>query len=1151
MENSTIQNNDQLFASTNQNTNSNSAAAAAAAAAATAAATTTTTRSNTAYNKINNNLTADEIRRLNERRRQHQLRRKQRRTTTTTTSSNNNDYDNRPRLNLDAIRIVALPDQVRAHDSLEETLGVVSGATATATVAGTVDMFDFVGLSQDPVLQQHEQEPHQQQPQQPPQEDQNLTYENTLQQPIPQQQQQQQQQQQSPSEQRHQQIQEEQVQGSQQNCTTVEEKEEEENPNQHQEQQQRQQQQQQQQLLSKSSSSSPQPPSTTTTTTRGDLPHTTSSTTTDDTPIIISKHMILKPNGGQKEVITCTALEESNHTNDNNHDQNQNQNQNNNKDGDDVSVTDNKGTSVGSKTRKNNRENMHGGGHHQKEVLEEENWHAFLRTLQTCKRNMVRHDDDKIPSSTSTTTSVSSSLQKWVHIVRKLYKQKELPMEKIRALESIGFIWDPTVSTKDLFSLLSSPIVACRNNNMEALKPEQRKQNCSVHQHQNQNQQIPPVNTEPFSNAGEGSSALAVSLCNTNDASLKPPTSETSNFHMQSNVKKKSGTESNEMSKALIESNTRMPQLNYDHDISMECESSWSMEDENTFFDILEQEIDQTKEHDASLKPTTSEISKSHMQKEKKKKSGNDSIETTRVLVEKVTRVSQLNYAHDVSMECESSWSVDDENTFFDKLKQEIDQRKEREKLMKGPGNDFPNNTSQPGRSLGSKNKEITTVKSQSNATSRTVAESEQQHTAMLDDSGEQDDLLRTANNRRTSQKPTGSGSSPIELLDSSSDEENIAPQKLSTPVRASLFVPKYLNHRDPKKTTEKPFLDPDIFERNILTPFVIKTGSVEAKLLSVADDPWSWKLYVEGRKIHVQAFRRHLEKWIETRRKQQAVQDLLSDRGRIEFDVAVSRALFLKAWHSNAIEEISVNKTCLGLWLDFCTTPPYGQILLEPILGAKNIRSKQLVAAIVRIDGEEYHTKKHWRQVRERFSESYADSMNVTICVCLGDHGSMSEINDAKIDGKVRRFDGDASFPGEIEVATACSEMDMSSLTDRRKSPPLISADRKAFNEYVSFKAKFSDVYDIEYQRSDIGYQLAMSAMWRRHKRRYGTKCDDSCRCALDDMPFLVFDVVDIFISNKIKNDSTWKIPPQLQSERNSPVGFVNHFGKLLSLAI
>ena len=435
-----------------------------------------------------------------------------------------------------------------------------------------------------------------------------------------------------------------------------------------------------------------------------------------------------------------------------------------------------------------------------------------------------------------------------------------------------------------------------------------------------------------------------------------------------------------------------------------------------------------------------------------------------------------------------------------------------------------------------------------------------------------------------------GSESLPI-LLDSSSDEEpeHRAPAAVAsrgsqkrqsipqvpkpTIVHATKLVPKYLGGGgDPTQTAQKPFLTPDIMETRILAPFVIKNckslsatsgnpnleKDIDVKLLAVPNDPFSYELSVRGRKILVEGFRLYFEQWMDKQWMQQAFQDLLVDRNRVELDMMLPRAIFLTAWKRGSIEEVSVHNSSLGLWIDFSerrSKIPYGKILLEPLLGKESINKPSLAAAILQVEGVEYSSRAEWLQVRERFSQLGTNTIQVTLCV--GGHGALGSIDDSKIVGDVRRFDNATLPPTEIQVDGVGSEMDLSSLNQsvtmqaasRRSSSPSTGGrriQRPAYNTNRQFCAKFKSVYDIEYQRSDIEYQHAMSEMWNQHKARYGAAmCDDDCPCAVD-LGFLTETVVETFISKKIRRDPEWHAPAELCGSRGSPVGFVNHFGEL-----
>ena len=94
-------------------------------------------------------------------------------------------------------------------------------------------------------------------------------------------------------------------------------------------------------------------------------------------------------------------------------------------------------------------------------------------------------------------------------------------------------------------------------------------------------------------------------------------------------------------------------------------------------------------------------------------------------------------------------------------------------------------------------------------------------------------------------------------------------------------------------------------------------------------------------------------------------------------------------------------------------------------------------------------------------------------------------------------------------------------------------------------FKAKFRDVYLIEYQRCEITYAFCMSQMWAQHKKHFGSKrCEDDCPCAVY-VGDLTENIVGQFLDKQLRDaPAGWTVPKDLQDRDESPVGFVNHFG-------
>ena len=94
-----------------------------------------------------------------------------------------------------------------------------------------------------------------------------------------------------------------------------------------------------------------------------------------------------------------------------------------------------------------------------------------------------------------------------------------------------------------------------------------------------------------------------------------------------------------------------------------------------------------------------------------------------------------------------------------------------------------------------------------------------------------------------------------------------------------------------------------------------------------------------------------------------------------------------------------------------------------------------------------------------------------------------------------------------------------------------LLERQRKGHSAYSNFCEFYKDVKDIEYTSSVINKQTVNKCMWKRHKDRYGTNCDDNCACT-SDLPFLTGTVLKQYMTNERKKDPNSK-----------PVGFVNHF--------
>ncbi|CAB9508516.1 expressed unknown protein [Seminavis robusta] len=140
----------------------------------------------------------------------------------------------------------------------------------------------------------------------------------------------------------------------------------------------------------------------------------------------------------------------------------------------------------------------------------------------------------------------------------------------------------------------------------------------------------------------------------------------------------------------------------------------------------------------------------------------------------------------------------------------------------------------------------------------------------------------------------------------------------------------------------------------------------------------------------------------------------------------------------------------------------------------------------------------------------------------------------------------GTVNIADAADVTTVVSGLSVSSAGSRSSSgeggsaaqqqPQEQQQKEKRDDAYQKFKTKCAVVYDTEYAHSEIGYQSVISRMWIRHKAMFSEDCHEDCPCLLR-LDELTTTIVPQYHKKK------GELPRGLKDEKDSPVGFVNHF--------
>ncbi|CAB9526809.1 expressed unknown protein [Seminavis robusta] len=399
------------------------------------------------------------------------------------------------------------------------------------------------------------------------------------------------------------------------------------------------------------------------------------------------------------------------------------------------------------------------------------------------------------------------------------------------------------------------------------------------------------------------------------------------------------------------------------------------------------------------------------------------------------------------------------------------------------------------------------------------------------------------------------------------SQGDETSPKKLVSLVHVKRTIPKYYISRQTGQGSaleKQPLLTRDTLVTQIEMPF--RDGHMQhfkdrgngdhhfsVELQDIEGHPDAWLLFIRGRKILVETFRLHFEQWLHNALKRRVFLELLRDNNRAEIDVVLPRQPLLDAWRKGCIQAISMNNRT-GLWIDFSEHRKGDDAirLLTPILGSPMLQS-DIVVAILRIDGVEYSSIEAWEEVRKRFQGLEQADTRVTLVIRSSVSLDALKPNDETI-LDVRRNNEGTLPPTEIQVEEK-SGNDISSLNQsvsrsaRRESQSNSPEDRAHLNGHwhanLQFKKKYKEIYDIEYQRSEVHYQFAMKEMWAQHKQYYAYSCGDDCECAFD-LELLTQNVVARFI-REYPDKMTGS---DLTHDHDSPVGFVDRFaGKFVPL--
>jgi len=259
--------------------------------------------------------------------------------------------------------------------------------------------------------------------------------------------------------------------------------------------------------------------------------------------------------------------------------------------------------------------------------------------------------------------------------------------------------------------------------------------------------------------------------------------------------------------------------------------------------------------------------------------------------------------------------------------------------------------------------------------------------------------------------------------------------------------------------------------------------------------------LKVEGQKDTVQVFLSIVKLWFENAISVFNYNILLANGIEICFDLDSSQAI------GAPLKEIAIENEKSGLMI---INKKRKQGQLARILGP---RAMAFGVAVIQFDGLCCQTITDFKDRKKRAAEL---GNKFSLTVCLSPDTDLSALKRSALKYPPRCRDG---LPIPIEQAPASSDFYMAALY---------------------FSKKYKNVASIEYVDSGSGItsKFAIGRMWNKHKKLFGSKCDDSCECVFQ-IPLLTESVV----RHKFKkHDEKWENPLNLGID-DYPVGFASNF--------
>ena len=428
-----------------------------------------------------------------------------------------------------------------------------------------------------------------------------------------------------------------------------------------------------------------------------------------------------------------------------------------------------------------------------------------------------------------------------------------------------------------------------------------------------------------------------------------------------------------------------------------------------------------------------------------------------------------------------------EEQECFQQLEDDIDQQEEREKLQKLEGETNRKSKGVAGDSENLRDK---------GRQQQTPANGKLERSQRKDNSSS--DILDVSSNRPKERR------SKHDAGVASSTNSKRAPTTTSI-IRASKLVPRL-----------EPYLSIETFPIQVLEPFYEHLSSrgftedsmvhFSASLANPMDgDQTSLVLTVEGQRAVVDEFRDFFFfNWLNVLWARKCHQQLLQDKRTVQLDVLLNKDSLLKVWAEELLVEVSLQGRSQGLWVDLTTCSPALENLLKDLLGESAFQSDTLTVAILSINNSQCETSEEWNQLGNHLQEISDEQVTAKLCVC-----GYVDLDSMPRDG--------APLPCFVTVDKKndiVSDID-ASLASRSQSPPSDkempkgkTSGASAAKAFHQFKAKYTEVYKIEYSLSDIGFQFVMSQMWIQHKIEYSSEaCGNECPCAfgLDKMTKLV----------------------------------------------